>query len=113
MAGAGAVPGGHGAGSGAGGQRPASRPQGASARGARPSHLSPFVAFTSLARALHVRGIVAVQWSGFRSTAPEATAMKVAEIMNTDVFLTAPHRTIREAAETMQRMDVGSLPVGD
>ncbi|MDI9239669.1 CBS domain-containing protein [Lysobacter sp. LF1] len=33
--------------------------------------------------------------------------------MNTDVFLTAPHRTIREAAETMQRMDVGSLPVGD
>lgn len=39
--------------------------------------------------------------------------MKVAEIMTTDVFLTAPTRTIREAAETMQRMDVGSLPVGD
>ena len=39
--------------------------------------------------------------------------MKVAEIMNTDVFLTAPNRSIREAAETMQRMDVGSLPVGD
>ena len=39
--------------------------------------------------------------------------MKVAEIMTTDVFLTAPTRSIREAAETMQRMDVGSLPVGD
>ena len=39
--------------------------------------------------------------------------MKVAQIMNTDVFLTAPNRSIREAAETMQRMDVGSLPVGD
>ncbi|GAA5072659.1 CBS domain-containing protein [Lysobacter panacisoli] len=33
--------------------------------------------------------------------------------MNTNVFLTAPNRSIREAAETMQRMDVGSLPVGD
>jgi CBS domain-containing protein len=39
--------------------------------------------------------------------------MKVAQIMNTDVFLTAPNRSIREAAQTMQRMDVGSLPVGD
>ena len=39
--------------------------------------------------------------------------MKVAEIMTTDVFLTAPNRSIREAAETMHRMDVGSLPVGD
>jgi len=39
--------------------------------------------------------------------------MKVAQIMNTDVFLTAPNRSIREAAEIMQRMDVGSLPVGD
>lgn len=39
--------------------------------------------------------------------------MKVADIMTTDVFLTAPNRSIREAAETMHRMDVGSLPVGD
>ena len=39
--------------------------------------------------------------------------MKVGQIMTTDVFLTDPAKSIREAAETMKRMDVGSLPVGD
>ncbi|HEY5802069.1 MAG TPA: CBS domain-containing protein [Lysobacter sp.] len=39
--------------------------------------------------------------------------MKVGQIMTTDVFLTDPTKSIREAAETMKRMDIGSLPVGD
>ncbi|MGO4222168.1 CBS domain-containing protein [Lysobacter sp. TAF61] len=39
--------------------------------------------------------------------------MKVGEIMTTDVVLTDPAKSIREAAETMKRMDVGSLPVGE
>lgn len=39
--------------------------------------------------------------------------MKVGQIMTTDVFLTDPAKSIREAAQTMKRMDIGSLPVGE
>ena len=39
--------------------------------------------------------------------------MKVGQIMTTDVFLTDPAKSIREAAQTMKRMDTGTLPVGE
>jgi len=39
--------------------------------------------------------------------------MKVREAMTGEVRLTAPHRTIREAAEMMADQDIGALPVGE
>jgi CBS domain-containing protein len=39
--------------------------------------------------------------------------MKVREAMTGDVRLTAPNRTIREAAEMMANQDIGALPVGE
>jgi CBS domain-containing protein len=39
--------------------------------------------------------------------------MKVREAMTADVRLTAPERTIREAAELMVNHDIGALPVGE
>lgn len=37
--------------------------------------------------------------------------MKVSEVMHTDVAVTTPSETLRYAAETMEKQDVGSLPV--
>ena len=39
--------------------------------------------------------------------------MKVSDIMTRDVCLVTPQQTLREAAELMERHDVGSLPVQD
>ncbi|RPE76911.1 CBS domain-containing protein [Vulcaniibacterium tengchongense] len=39
--------------------------------------------------------------------------MKVSEIMTRDVCLAKPDEPIRRAAEMMEKMDVGSLPVTD
>lgn len=39
--------------------------------------------------------------------------MKVREAMTSDVHLTHPDRSIREAAETMAEQDIGALPIGE
>ena len=39
--------------------------------------------------------------------------MKISEIMSRDVQVARPEDTLRDAAETMARIDVGSLPVCD
>ena len=39
--------------------------------------------------------------------------MKISDIMSRDVQVARPEDTLRDAAETMARIDVGSLPVCD
>lgn len=39
--------------------------------------------------------------------------MKISDIMTRDVHLVSPDQTLREAAELMERHDIGSLPVSD
>ena len=39
--------------------------------------------------------------------------MNVHECMTTNVFLTSPQETIRDAARTMKEADTGALPVGE
>ena len=38
--------------------------------------------------------------------------MKVHEMMTTDVCVVSPNNTLRDAAMLMEKMDIGSLPVG-
>jgi CBS domain-containing protein len=38
---------------------------------------------------------------------------KISEVMTRDVFIASPEQSIREAAATMAREDIGSLPVGE
>jgi CBS domain-containing protein len=38
--------------------------------------------------------------------------MKVNEMMTTDVCVVSPNNTLRDAAMLMEKMDIGSLPVG-
>lgn len=38
--------------------------------------------------------------------------MKVQEMMTTDVCVVSPNNTLRDAAMLMEKMDIGSLPVG-
>jgi CBS domain-containing protein len=39
--------------------------------------------------------------------------MKIRDCMTRDVEIASPDQTIREAAETMARIDAGAIPVGD
>lgn len=39
--------------------------------------------------------------------------MKVRDAMTTEVCLTDPDRSVREAAETMADQDIGALPIGE
>lgn len=39
--------------------------------------------------------------------------MIIKDVMSRDVAVIAPDNTLREAADMMQRMDIGSLPVGE
>jgi len=41
------------------------------------------------------------------------SAMKVSEVMTTDVKIADPNRTIQDAAKLMDKNDCGSLPVGE
>lgn len=39
--------------------------------------------------------------------------MKISDAMTRDVRTMSPHQTIRDAAQVMQRLDLGFLPVGE